>query len=689
MLFTLLLSLFLLGFALLVFSARNKYWNIRADCGGRVKNKIIKIPLQNIYDMKLQNEVRFFNSLCLVAECKSGVAAEYINQINCLLKSPKHRPTNDPYTKLFYAYACFVLLHKVGAAAVRRQLNNNLRWVFAPDVKIVKKIKPVLCGKKYSAYPPVPYKIFDNSFVAMSGQNFETEKSTAATVCDSFVLYKNAEIEIKQFDGFYDIYAKNEQRISFAVSGDKGDWDCGISRGVVRCCNLISGEIKKYKITGDNVRISSSILDKTDKLEIYVTATGAASVSVNGAKRRLLSPREVKFNKRAERIVRTAHNARFVAGENLRQRYLLTEKEIPSLRLLTAVYEISGAETILGVLDDLECYKKAAKLFNGFNIVFLYSGSNDFAAKLVAGFIGREDINELYKNNVFMYFIDRVVAPVDAIYYLTRAIKAGNSMRSAVCGEITTDNSQITVREIKNKSYPYTKLVILQNTSSKQQTVTAIVPILFGGLSAVACDGKTVTAVGLYSGRTNIYKLPKEATVNIKAEMLTDRIEIVIKTKLANYEQKKFQIVKNECALSPKERKSRFLKSVGDICVQSADPKFNKIFSLTVAERETPQVLHAAKSAVKNVDRALFISILSARNELGSDLWAWLLNKIVGVRLIKNTIQIVPNINITGDFSLSFVYDGKPYNFNVVQNSGGCSINYENGKQNNFLQINF
>jgi hypothetical protein len=530
---------------------------------------------------------------------------------------------------------------------------------------------------------------------------------------------------------------------SFTVADDKCDWDCGISRGVVCCRNLIDGRTKKYKITGENVHIASSLLEKTDKLEIYVTAVGFVGVSVDGAKRRLLSPGEIDFNKRVEEIVKAAHNSQFVVGENLRQRYLTTEKQIPSLRLLTVVNEICDAETILNALDNLEYYKKAAKLFNGLNIVFLYSGGNDFVAKLVSGFIAREDITDLYKNRVFMYFIDRIVVPVDVVYYLTRMIRAGgvgvggavrtdntrlqrggnaekqttggavgvrenmgsggmgatgkntgsgNTVRAVVCDKIVIDNERVGVHEVKGKSYPYSKTVVLQNGNPKPQNVTVAVPIIFGGLSVVSVTGKTVTVVGLNSGRTNIYKLPKEAIVNVRDEMITDSMEILYKTKLAGYEERRFQIIKNEGVLSPKERKNRFLKSLADICVRSADPKFDKIFSLPVTEKETPQILSAVKATVKNVDRALFISILSARNELGSDLWAWLLNKIIGVRLSKttgNAIQIVPNINISGDFSLSFVYDGKPYSFNVVQNSGGCSINYENGKQNNFLQINF
>jgi hypothetical protein len=458
---------------------------------------------------------------------------------------------------------------------------------------------------------------------------------------------------------------------------------------LVKCINLINGEVKKYKITGDKIRLATSVAEKTDALEIYVTCVGKAVISVDGAKERLLSFTEIEYNKRAEQIISAAYNSKFVAGQNLLQRYNSVEKEIPSMRLLSVVYEITDADVFITVIEEVELYKKIAKLFGGFNIIFLYSGGNDFAAKLVSGFIGRDDIGELYKSNCFMYFIDRVTTSVDTIYFLSRMKIASEQKRAVQNGEIMADSPHIAVNEINGKTYPYTKTVVLQNADKKQQIVTAAVSVILGGMSVVSCDGKVVTVVGLYSHRTDIYKLPQDAKVCIKNEIITDRIEVIIKTRLSGYEQKKFPIIKNEGVLSPKERKSQFLKSIENICVVSTDAEFSGIFAKNVTEKETPQVLFAVKSAVRNADRKLFISVLSGRNEIGADTWAYLLNKIIGIRNIKNSVQIVPDISITGDFSLSFDYNGQTHNFSIVKNGGGCAINYGSEKGNNFLEIPF
>jgi hypothetical protein len=695
MFFAVAVACFLLLFYFFILSSRNKYYRINFKAFGKVTKRIVKVPTRGITHTKLLNEVKCFNSLCLVAEVQNGVTAEYIKQMRALLKDINYRPRGDAYTKMFYAYACFVLSQKVDDFFIGRQLHNNLRWVFAPQAKIVRAIAdPKISRGRFTAHPPVRYKVFADSFADMSNPGFKTASPVTEIICDSFIMYRNDDIQIKRYDGFYDISARTEQTVTFALAADKTDWDCSVARGVITVRNMTNGETKKYKVTGEHIRLGSSVAAKTDALEIYVTVSGRAGVSVDGKKARLFTPDEIHFNKKVEQIAAAADNAKFVSGENLRSRYLAAIKEIPSLRLLTAVYEIADAENLLSVLDNLECYTKAAEIFGGFNIVFLYSGGNDFAAKLVTGFISREDISGMYAKRVFMYFIDRTAASVDTIYYLSRMASAGK--RAVIKNDIWCGNDRVGINELHGRTYPYTKTVVLQNTDKSAQTVTAAVPITFPNMSVVSAAGKTVTVVGLHSGRCDVYRLPVDASVPVKNEVVTDKMTVFIKTKLAGYEQRKFQIIKNENILSPKERKTQFVRSIENIHIESADVRFNKIFTLPVCGDENPSVLSAVKGAVRNADRALLLSVLSVRHELSGDVWVYLLNKIIGVRLTrnrvgvgqaKNTIQLVPNITLTGNFSLSFDYNGVKYEFDIMQSGGGCSINYGEERRNNFIAV--
>jgi hypothetical protein len=286
-----------------------------------------------------------------------------------------------------------------------------------------------------------------------------------------------------------------------------------------------------------------------------------------------------------------------------------------------------------------------------------------------------------------MYFVDRVVTSADAIYFLTRMKQAGGRHREIGGGRPAAAEGNIMVNEVTGKSFPWTKTVILQNADMKAQTASVSVPVEFAGRSVISKRGQNVFVTGIRSGRTAVYKLPKDADVAADKEIIANRMDIVIKTRLMGFEQKKFPIIKNDGAVSVKERKKGFIKSLEDIRVESADSGFSGIFLLPVTEYESPQILAAVRAAARNADRKLFISILSARSEINADIWEWMVSKIIGVRLLRGNVQIVPDVRMTGDFNLSFVYGGRPYNFNIAQNNGGCSIDYANNRQNNFLQI--
>jgi hypothetical protein len=689
MLFACFLSAFLAAVCLWGRSFRNGYSSF---CGGRgrIKNKIVKLPIHKIFNAKLLKEIKIFNSLNLITATRRGVAVVYSEYITALLKNVKIKAGSSPYEKLFYCYACYILAGKIEDERIKRQLTKNMLFTLFSGKKIVKIIHNMKWNsKQYELTPAPPYKIWGNSFVDFSKPGFEVSGGMQRFIYDSYIKYKNKEIVIKNYENFYEIIAAKEQEFILIVDDDKADWDAQINRNRVICKNLKNGEVKSYVFCGDKFRLTTSILQKTDKLKIYVHFAGAVTISVNGGKRNLLLREETDFNGECEKLVAAAYFAKFVRGERLRERYKAAEKVIPSLRLLTLVYEITDAEILLSAIDNFRHYKKIAELFSGINIVFLYSSGKDFVNKLVEGFISRDDVTDLIKNKVFLFFCDRVTAANDAIYFLSKMKQAVQQKFTAAeraafgaVQKITSgraaaeiDNGNVTVNEIAAKSFPYTRKIVLQNTKANEQSVFGQVVIKFGGLSVVTKNGQNLCAVGVNSGRMSVYKLPQGLNINIKDEVLTNEIVLEMKTKLIGYEQKKFVIVKNEDVMTLKERTENLLNSVENICIKSDDKQFEKIFYLPIVGERSPQLMPVIKSAVRNCDKNLLVSVLTARNSLTADIWEYLITKVIGVRFRAGKPQVTANINLTGEYSLSFEFDNKPYTFNIQYDKQDSSVN--------------
>ncbi len=634
-------------------SCQNKYFLIKQERNGKQKDKIIKLGTGGITNNKLVHEIKIFNSLFLVMPCVGGVACLYSKLLCCLIKNPKHKPENNAYEKLLYGYACYVLLTKTNDEIVSRQLRKNLLFLFAPKLAIKKNMKISWCSEKYNLHPKPIYKIFNNSFLDLSVTEFITESPTRSLVLDSYIKYENKDITIRRFDDFFEMRSKVPQKVIFVVAEDKASFDCSISRGVVTCTNIDSGWVKTYTVRGNDIRISNSMCEKTDKLEIYIYFSGLVTVSINNAVRKLLYSNEIQFNKNVERIVEDAYKCKFISGEKLRQRYKKAEACVPSLRLLTKVVEIKDAQSFLDVLDELEYYKKIASLFSGFNIVFLYSSGSKFVADLVGGFISKSEVNSLTKANVFLFFIDRAVTDPDAIYFLARMMR-GNKYT-----ELAPNSEKQTV----SKSYPYKKVILLSNKTAAPTIVTEVVPLKFTSPSVVTVSGLTLTAVGLYTGKVSVYKLP--CNVNIDKELLTMGINICIKTKLMGFEQKRFYIQKQDTVLQSKEKKKNFLMSLEKVIVKTNNKDLSKIFSLPVIDENNTGLLEMVKTAYRNIDKQSLISLLVDRNALPISVWEYLMSKIIGIRFSGGKVHLVPCINIVGDFILTFEFEGKPYAFNA------------------------
>ena len=638
---------------------RNHYLMIANSTRIRTaKSRLVRLPLRGIHHPQLRHEIKIFNRLNLVMPVCGGVAVLYRQQINALLKNPRLRPTADPYERLFYGYACYVLATKITSEPVRRQLQRNLLFLFAPRVKIVKPMKAVWVNQKFDISPVPVYKIFNHGYCDPAQPEFKVAVPLSLFVRGSYLKYTHPNLTIKQFANFYELTANHEQTITFVVAKDKNTCDCRVSCGVVTCKDLISGATRTYTIRGDKVRLATSVCAKTDALEIYLVWSGVATVSINHGTRELLTAAEIAHNRNVENIVERAYRSKFVSGVKLRQRYLAAEKCVPSLRLLTQVINLVEPADFTQVWNNLADYRRVAQLFGGFNLVFIYAGTNQAVADLVTNQIDATQVQACAQDKLLLFFIDRSTTDPDAVYFLVKMTKPNVYQPLAA----PLPNEQV------KKTYPVVKTLTVLNPQTRPRTWVGWWGLKFPGPAVVTVCGQVLTAVGLWTGRTTIYQLP--VTLHFPDEQLLTHINLPIKVRLQGFETRQFQLTRQDAA-KPRLRKKDLVAALTDIDLQTADPRLDALFRKPVDAEDDPALLNLVKSAERQLDRKLLLTVLEDKHRLPSDVWQFMLTKLVGIRVTKGQIHLAPCINLLGDFSLSLMCQGKKYTFNTRKNLPG------------------
>ncbi|MDR0384279.1 MAG: hypothetical protein LBH47_03095 [Christensenellaceae bacterium] len=536
-LFAVVLSFFLFALFAFTFLLRDKYFSFSFR-GDRVEERIVKLPIRRIKDIVLRGEVKIFNGLNLVMECRGGVAVAFINQIQELLERHDKEMGVSSYERLFYCYANYILYLKTLKRVFRL---NVLRGLFQDKILRIIKDSKLTLGERYYCYPQSQYKVFKDTAVKNGGLMLPS------------CIFERGDIEIRRYENFIQLFCEKEGRYTLEIAEDKYEWDCEINRCRILCRNLTSGEKRSYKIRGETFRLGTSIGDKSDRLKVYLVFAGKIEVSINGGEKVLLKDDEIEFNKKCEAIIRDAMRRKYILGLSLRENHKIALKLIPTLHLLTMVFEITTAEDFVRNVDNFPYYKKIAKLFGGFNVIFLYGSNVNFANDLVDSFINENDIDGLLEDKVYIYFIDRVTAAAGAIYILSKMLKPkyGLQHKFESSGKGFYSYGQVTVNEIVGKSL---KTIILQNTSKKMQTVNIPIGIDLGKFFVVSKKGNYLIAANLFGTASNykktVYKLPEGCRMDLTEELITDYVEIKIKAKLMGYEQKKYVIAKNKDGLS-------------------------------------------------------------------------------------------------------------------------------------------
>jgi len=635
---------------------RNRYWTVETRTMGIIKQKIVQLPLKHICNSKLRREIKIFNRLNLVMPVVNNVAVVYREQLKTLLRNPRHRPSDDPYERLFYGYACDVLAQKTPHEVVRKQLRRNLTFLLAPKRKIVKCISALWSRQKYVLYPIPIYKVFNDCYSDPLEPGIVMQQPWQVVVHGSYIKYYNQDLIIKRYAHAYTLQAQTPQTITIKVAPDKSDFDCVVSRGIVSCKHLITGEIHTYAVRGEKVRLATSVCAKVDALEIYVTWQGEAKISLDGGEAQWLKSEEIQTNQRLEKLINESFQAKYVTGERLRDRYLATLKVIPSLALLTKVIFLQSENDFLATWQNLTDYRRVAKLMNGFNLVFVYSGAVPEIEEIVNTTVKADEVQLCHDNNLWLYFVDRTVTEPDVLYYLTKIAQGGHFVA------IKPSPPGLSI----NRTWPYVKTLKVTNTLPHKMTRNLVVPLMFHQFMVISIKGSVLKAVNLTTGHVTHYVLP--TTMQLTNEWVTTHLNIPLKVKLAGYESRQFTITKREDFTKTKLTKKDLVTAISDIQICTNDKKLNALFSKAVVEGEDGKILSAVKVAYQNQDRKMLLAALGERHQITVDVWQYLLTQFVGLRVRSDKIYLTPCVNVMGEFTITFECQGQKYGFNTKKN---------------------
>ena len=670
MLFTFCLAALLVISGAWWWTHRNRYWLVETKTAGVVKPRIVHLPLRHIAQAKLRHEIKIFNRLCLVLPTVDGVAVAYREQMRALLRGPETRPGTDPYERLLYGYACYVLMHKINDEVMKKRLQRNLLFLLAPKRKVVKKRSVVWSRQRYQLHRLPIFKVFYNCYFDPLQPGIVGGQPWQMVAHDSYVKYFYGDVVVKRYAHAYALKADSTQTVTLKVAADKTDFDCQINRGVVTCKHLLTGESHTYAVRGEQVRLATSVCAKTDALEIYVTWQGQAQIWLDGGKPKWLTAHEIAANRRLEKIVTAAYQTKFITGERLRARYLAATKLVPSLGGLTCVINIQTADEFRQAWAALDDYRQVARLFHGFSLVFLYASTVADLATVVAATVSAEQISACHAEQLWLYLIDRTVIDPDALYCFMKFARPGHYVAPAP----TPSGLAVT------KNWPYVKTLTVTNTLPQKMTRDLVVPLQFNHLSVVSANGCVLTVVGLLSGRTSTYVLP--APLHLNGEWLTTHVNVPLKVKLAGYETRQFTITRCENQNQAYLTKKDLATALSEIEVRTDDKKLDALFKKNVVDGEDASVLAAVKAAYQNQDRKLLLTALGDRHQITIDVWQYLLTQIVGLRVRAGKIYLAPCVNIMGEFTVTFTCEGQPYAFNTKKNlsvkAKFATINYGN-----------
>ena len=666
---------------------------------------------------KINREVKIFNKLKAIMSYSRGYAVEYLDCYKRIMQRPNHVFLgHDGITKLFYVYACAKLFLKSDNELVKKQMLKNCLYVFGAKTTIKKQDKVKLLTTKFYSHKQVAFKYLGSEI--SHGQNFELRgQELSKRNSASYVTYYNNGVSVKYYVAkklpvkYYEISHQPDvcasrgaglpaDRFSYTIGSDKMKYDLTHTADTFYANSTSKDGIIAMFVNG-KVSFGSSLAEKCDELRIYAELQGFAKIFIVHAKSKsdavgiisrikkngykvdyLFDEREQKIAREVEQIYKTAFESKYICGENLRDKYVATCRVIPTLHLPTLVYTMQNVQDFFDVMDRATLFERIAHAGRNLNLVCLYSSGNDEIREIINAFIDKREMRNLIGAGVFVFFVDKIKQS-NLVVNLLSMMAENQIIRNKI-----KKNKHIEVTHHIGKNFPVTHSFFVRNASGRARNAKVDTCIDLGTPSVVWKNGATLHAVGLKNySKPYSYKIPMGGMVDIKNQMICDNFVVNFDVKLAPYEEKVFKIIKNDGVLSRAEKKQAFIGNIEDLNVSSMDSRFAELFDGEITDTQIDNKKFALiKRAVSNHDRDLFFLLLK-NVHMNIDLWTFFIEKVLGIKLVKGKIQLMPCIQITGDFELRFSYRGTPYKFLVKQNNSGFTINYLEKEFKNFAQL--
>ena len=458
----------------------------------------------------LNREIKIFNRMRMVVPLTNRQPTDYIRWLGRLHVNPRERCDDaDPIGKLFYLYACGRLAQMSHDPQKRRQYYKNAVFTFGSARA---KSKPCYLNLKLSkrrtlfALRQPIFKYFGGRFVTR-GEHMRFSYSYIMSKTENGAEIKN--YTANDFSGVEVFEIAGEHLFTHDFMADK--MQCNYSQTADTFTVTHRGQtIAVYVQSVGRVTFMTTMADENPNLCVSVNVQNSAKIflvktdtkqsaqkivhkikQINGAVSYLLPHDRIEYNREIEKLYARAVFAPFITGEKLKNRFTATQKIVPTLNLPTLVYDVTDETELFAVLDSFDNFKTIAACGGNLNVVIMYSGTNDTVRTVLGAFANRAQMRDLIRAGIFIFFIDRVRAPNDAVYYLS---KMGEATPRAV---MSNNSRELIVVSRKAVSYsttdPKTGVTKYHRLTPNQQIVDAHGTIIPVGYDAVTTAVRVIS----------------------------------------------------------------------------------------------------------------------------------------------------------------------------------------------------
>lgn len=410
----------------------------------------------------LNPEIEIFNKM------KLKRPESYLKWLGRLYRYSKTRFTgSDPIDKLFYLYAC--------AKLNTRQHYKNFIYTFGFGNHVRNRVFAYsLRGLKLSKRPQL-FAIPQPNYAFM--QTKIVPKWNFSRFSHSYTITKTDRAEIKNYTynniDFYEINGEHRFEHDFNVdkmlctfSHTSDTFLC--STGNYTTAIFVSGMQRiafetNLALEKPNLILGINIPKNTPAKVCIFTAKNRAEVlqTTNFLRQNcaqvpyLLNDETKARNSALNALISRANSALYICGEKLKNRLQSICGLLPTFHLPTLVFDITSGEELFAVIDRFDQFKLLASAGMRFNVVIMYSAQNDVVREFISAYTNRREAKTLVSMGVFLFFVDRTTAPIDAIYYLSKMQEASTN--------------QITLSQ-KNAELPANELQIISRKAVSYST---------------------------------------------------------------------------------------------------------------------------------------------------------------------------------------------------------------------------